>query len=513
VSSLLSAGRLREAEARCRAALDRTPDPAVEESLRNCLAQALIAQARTPDGLRELEQLLRSTTLADAERALAWAWTSMARLALGDLDGADAAAERALSVAPHDGGHLATSIALGVRARAVALRGRPHRALQLIDEAIERADRSPGREGHRYPMHAARSRMLMQLDRFDDAEAALEAANRITERLGTRRAYLDIYRGFGHFATGEWDDAVTELEAGIALAAETGQRTNSTLGFSILALIALHRGDLQRAGEAIDQATAEVEACGPRFRSQWSTWVRALLLDARGAWQEAFTTMVACWDECLHAGLEIEIPVLGPDLVRMALAVGDRDRATQATDEVARLAKADDVASRRGAAQRCRGLLEGDPEPLIAAVDDYTRACRPPMVALAAEEAATALARTGDVGGARPLLDRALVTFEGIRASRDVARVEARMRALGVRRGIRGPRLRPRTGWASLTPTERTVVDLVAEGLSNPQVAERMFLSRRTVQTHLAHVFDKLDITSRTELAAEATRRTAHPQR
>lgn len=104
------------------------------------------------------------------------------------------------------------------------------------------------------------------------------------------------------------------------------------------------------------------------------------------------------------------------------------------------------------------------------------------------------------------------MTFEGIGAARDVARVEARMRALGVRRGVRGSRVRPRTGWASLTPTERTVVNLVAEGLSNPQVAERMFLSRRTVQTHLAHVFGKLDITSRTELAAEAARRAAYQE-
>jgi len=300
---------------------------------------------------------------------------------------------------------------------------------------------------------------------------------------------------------------------GRSRAAETGQRTNSTLGFSILALIALHRGDLRRAGEAADQATGEVEASGPRFRSQWGAWARALLLDARGAPREAFTTMTACWDECLRAGLKIELPVLGPDVVRMALAAGDRDRAARVTDEVARLADAEDVASRRGAARRCRGLLDGDPEPLIAAVDDYTRASRPPMVALAAEDAATALARTGDVRGARRLLDRALVTFEGIGAARDLARVEARLRALGVRRGVRGPRIRPRTGWASLTPTERTVVDLVAEGLSNPQVAERMYLSRRTVQTHLAHVFGKLDITSRAELAAEAARRAAHPER
>ena len=81
--------------------------------------------------------------------------------------------------------------------------------------------------------------------------------------------------------------------------------------------------------------------------------------------------MAACWDECLHAGLEIELPVLGPDLVRMALAAGGPGPCeAQVTDEVARLAKAEDVASHRGAARRCQGLLDGDPEPLIEAVDD-----------------------------------------------------------------------------------------------------------------------------------------------
>jgi DNA-binding CsgD family transcriptional regulator len=51
------------------------------------------------------------------------------------------------------------------------------------------------------------------------------------------------------------------------------------------------------------------------------------------------------------------------------------------------------------------------------------------------------------------------------------------------------------------------VVDLVIDGLTNPQIGERLYISRRTVQTHLAHVFTKLGISSRTQLAAEATRR------
>ena len=65
---------------------------------------------------------------------------------------------------------------------------------------------------------------------------------------------------------------------------------------------------------------------------------------------------------------------------------------------------------------------------------------------------------------------------------------------------------RPRFGWRSLTPTEQTVAGLVTEGLTNPQIGERLYVSRRTVQTHLAHVFAKLDLTSRAQLAAEVTR-------
>ena len=71
----------------------------------------------------------------------------------------------------------------------------------------------------------------------------------------------------------------------------------------------------------------------------------------------------------------------------------------------------------------------------------------------------------------------------------------------------RGERKRPSSGWTSLTPTELEVVKLVAKGLSNPEIAERLFISRATVKTHLAHVFAKLGVTGRAELASEATRR------
>ena len=83
------------------------------------------------------------------------------------------------------------------------------------------------------------------------------------------------------------------------------------------------------------------------------------------------------------------------------------------------------------------------------------------------------------------------------------------MRALGVRQGSREARKRPTTGWEALTRGERAVVELVAEGLSNPEVAERLFLSRHTVKRHLSNAMVKLGIASRVELARPTARRDA----
>jgi len=68
-------------------------------------------------------------------------------------------------------------------------------------------------------------------------------------------------------------------------------------------------------------------------------------------------------------------------------------------------------------------------------------------------------------------------------------------------RGQRGPRNRPATGWDALTGAELKVAVLVANGLSNPDIATRLFLSRRTVQTHVSHVLAKLGARSRVEIA------------
>jgi DNA-binding CsgD family transcriptional regulator len=73
------------------------------------------------------------------------------------------------------------------------------------------------------------------------------------------------------------------------------------------------------------------------------------------------------------------------------------------------------------------------------------------------------------------------------------------------RRG-RGERKRPASGWASLTPAARDVIRLVSEGLGTKDIAGRLFVSPRTVQSHLTHVYTKLGLSSRVHLVQEAAR-------
>jgi predicted ATPase/DNA-binding CsgD family transcriptional regulator len=79
--------------------------------------------------------------------------------------------------------------------------------------------------------------------------------------------------------------------------------------------------------------------------------------------------------------------------------------------------------------------------------------------------------------------------------------------AVAYARRARTSRSRPSTGWASLTPTELEVVGLAADGLTNPEIAARLFMSRNTVKTHLSHIYAKLGVTNRTELATASTAR------
>jgi DNA-binding CsgD family transcriptional regulator len=163
------------------------------------------------------------------------------------------------------------------------------------------------------------------------------------------------------------------------------------------------------------------------------------------------------------------------------------------------------------AAMQCRGLLHDDSDALVEAVAAYRQAPRPMEQARACEDAASALSRVGRRDEAVALLREAVGVHEPVGAFMDLTRAEAALRGLGIRRGRRGARRRPLRGWESLTPTELEVVRLVSQGLTNVEIGRRLFISRRTVETHLSHIFGKLGVSSRVQLAAQASG--ARPER
>jgi DNA-binding CsgD family transcriptional regulator len=107
---------------------------------------------------------------------------------------------------------------------------------------------------------------------------------------------------------------------------------------------------------------------------------------------------------------------------------------------------------------------------------------------------------TQNVAG-RPVPQREALGQEDFEATWADGAALSTEEAIGYAQRGRGERKRPTSGWGSLTPMENDVVRLVREGLGNKDIGARLFISPRTVQTHLTHVYAKLGLTSRVQLA------------
>ena len=251
-SSLMLAGRIADAEAACRVVLGRDPGPRLAGTVRICLGQALLAQGQVRDALRELEQAAQSLTPGDVRQLASRAWAGHARLWLGDLDGAAAAAEQARRDAVSAGDYPSVSVAMTTLARVAEFRGQLGDALHIIDDAAGLADVSPDRLGHRYPVGTTRGHILIELDQLDAARSALDTGRRISEELGVRWPLptYQVFLGFERFIAGEWDDAIAELEAGLELAEEIRDSYSRGYASGVLSLISFHRNDLGLAREA-----------------------------------------------------------------------------------------------------------------------------------------------------------------------------------------------------------------------------------------------------------------------
>jgi DNA-binding CsgD family transcriptional regulator len=196
-----------------------------------------------------------------------------------------------------------------------------------------------------------------------------------------------------------------------------------------------------------------------------------------------------------------------PQMVRIALAVGDRELAESAVADANRRAElCPDVPSLAAIAAHATGLLNGDIDKLSEAVSLFKRSPRSLAHAAAWEDLGLAHQRQETAESGVDALTQALVLFARAGATRDAARIRSRLRAVGIRRRVATTE-KPATGWAAMTNSELAVAQLVADGLTNREIADRLFVSPHTVNTHLRHVFAKLKVNSRVDLTRLATER------
>lgn len=505
--ALMWSGRVAEGEAALRALLARPHDPTVDAPSRLALGQSLLIQARAGDAAEVLESSMQRPQLSASDHARLLAEAALARLVSADIATAEETGTRARQAAEHASDAAALCVALSVLAAVRGLRGHTNAGLALAESAVEAALASPSRDVGRRPPHLFLSGLLLELDQLEEAEKAVQTARRTSEDSGAVWALpvAHILSARGHFHAGDLTDAEAELEAALGQAEEVGTLVLRVWAQAMRAHIFILRDQLAAAEEAMEAGERDLAVYGVQVQgTDWLVWARALWAEARGDADTALAVLRAVWQGHAAYGICSERRLLGPDYVRLCLQAGERDEAGQIAAAVQEAADLNGSGSARVAALRCRGLADADVDLLLEAVEVSRDAPRRLDHAMACEEAAGLLAEAGHSEQARTLLTEALALVEPRGAARAAGRIEASLRTLGVRRGRRGPRRRPATGWEALTDTERRVTDLVAEGLTNPQVGARLFISRRTVETHLSHVFAKLGVSSRVELAALA---------
>jgi DNA-binding CsgD family transcriptional regulator len=232
---------------------------------------------------------------------------------------------------------------------------------------------------------------------------------------------------------------------------------------------------------------------------------RCLDCEHDGALPEALAALTNAFDGNTEELEEIED--LLADAVRLATETGDLSTAQALAGHAVTLAAESTIPHRQANALYCRGLLDHDASRLLAAAEHYDDAGRPLPRAKALEAAAGHFVDAGDRGQARAAFTLAVDVYTSLGAAADIAQLQATFRAHGIRRGPHAKHRRARSGWDSLTATEIKIAAFVEEGLSNPEIAARLLLSRRTVATHVSHILKKLDVHSRTDIARESALR------
>jgi DNA-binding CsgD family transcriptional regulator len=188
------------------------------------------------------------------------------------------------------------------------------------------------------------------------------------------------------------------------------------------------------------------------------------------------------------------------DIVRLLCVALELDDTATVTAVLDIFRQTPDTMPLRLATRCCRALVDDDVDELLALAEEYRLKGWSLTHAEILEEAAVRLARAGSVDKARTIFADVLGFYDGLGAGLDVRRINARMRPYGIRTGPRIQHRRASSGWAALTPAEQRVARLAADGLSNPDIARQLYLSRNTIQSHVSHILAKLQLRSRGQL-------------
>jgi DNA-binding CsgD family transcriptional regulator len=481
----------------------RSTDVRLAASMRILVLRASGRMGRPEDALPIVEAIGEEPDTPLVWRARLGAWSAVILAHVGQTDRAMVGARAAL----RDGEQSGDPLAVAYARHALALLSDAPSVLAHLDAALAVLGDDPESQDLRMLLLGNLLTYLAVFGQWTRIETELPRALVLAERVGTfRAAALLGSAAEASYVHGNWDDAVIHLASIDAQFLDHRANMNAR---SLSALIALRRGDRDGAHAQLAMAglTVPVASSYVGFPSNWrlsTAW--ALQAEAEGDLHRALALMNAWLTERALPGQQTRHELL-PYLLRLALAVGDIETARAAVAASRADAEADPVAARTIAARCCQAMLDGDADGLLAAAEEFREHGWPLQVSFALEEAAVLLAEAGDTRRARAAFTDVVRLYADLGASWDLRRTEARLRPYGIRRGPRSPHRRASTGWEALTPAELRIANLVAQGLSNPDIATELFLSRGTVQTHVSNILLKLKLQSRVGVVHEVARR------
>jgi DNA-binding CsgD family transcriptional regulator/tetratricopeptide (TPR) repeat protein len=502
--ALYRIGDIAEAEQVANRALVHAVEPDLLIDLHWTLAQCSIQAGRSAESLATLNQALAAPGISARHRARLLVLAARTHSHSGEVEKAGRVAATALAAASEASDTWAMGWALHVLSIVTAVQGQSADALALFDRALTVTRADPALTDLQLLLQINKAVMLGNLDQYEEALAAAREARHLAGQVGTAIRLGQAHGALGQllFETGRWDEAMAELA--IVLHEDRKEAAAACVNLGIAAVICFHRGEVALARRHLTAAVPQAQRLGNRVIAPLAL-ARSLDSEHDGALPEALAALTAGFSDNMEELDEVED--LLADAVRLATKTGALDTARALAGHAAALAAESEIPHRQANALYCHGLLDHDATQLLRAAERYGEASRPLLRAQALEAAAAEFVGADDRDQARAAFTRAVEIYASLGATADVARLQARFRAHGIRRGPTTKHRRARSGWDSLTPAETKIAALVGGGLSNPEIAAKLFLSRRTVASHVSHILKKLDVHSRTDIAREAALR------